>query len=100
MKRPIRLVLVYHLYNIFVLNYWGWVLLGFAFLGLAAMGYLGWGWTFFGLATILNIMSRSYDARKSNALDSYIVCLLLDDETREKQKGKFQEWIRSENAPD
>ncbi len=89
----------YHLYNIFVVKYWAWVLLGCVLVGLAATGYLGWGWAFFWLAVILNIMSRSHEARESNHLISYIVYLLLDDDIREGQKKKFREWIRSENAP-
>ena len=94
-----RHILTYHLYNIFILNYWAWVLLGCVFIGLAATGYLGWGWALFGLAVTWNIMHTNYTARKSNHLDFYIVYLLLDDDIRASQKKHFCEWIRSEDAP-
>ena len=94
-----RLTLAYYLYNIFILNYWGFVLLGCVVLGLAATGRLGWGWALFWVAVIWNIMSANHRARKSNHLDYYIVYLLLNDDIRASQKTRFCEWIRSEDAP-
>ena len=72
-----RYTLAYHLYNVFILKHWMWVLLGLSFIGLAATGHLGWGWALFGAAVAWDIMHTNYTARKSNHLDFYIVYLLL-----------------------
>src|SRR5438270_13275556 len=92
-------IIAYRLYNIPILNYWAWVLLGCVFVALAVVGHVAWGWAMFGLAVDWNIESTNYSAGKSNHLEFYIVYLLLNDDIREKQKKHFCDWIRSENAP-
>lgn len=88
----------YHLYNILVVNYWAWILLGCVLAGIAALGYLPWGWALFGIAIIWYLMNQNYGATKANHLSSYIVYLLLDDDIREIQKKRFREWVHAPNG--
>ena len=94
-----RSLMSYYLYYVFVLNYWAWILLACIFIGLAAAGYLGWGWALFGVAVMWSIMHVNHTARKQNHLSYYIVYLLLSDDIRASQKTHFCDWIRSEDAP-
>jgi hypothetical protein len=58
------------------------------------------GWTLFGVMLVWNFGRHWLHAHKENALDAFIVYLLLDDDIRTKQKQGLEEWIRTNDAKD
>lgn len=52
-----------------------------------------WAWIFFVLLLVWYAASMIHSARRLNALESYVIFLLLSDDIRADHKRKLLEWI-------
>ena len=65
------------------------------------MSYIGWlGWTLFIVMVLWHLSKGEFHYQKRINLTSYIVMILLRDETHADHQEKFRDWIRAEPASD
>lgn len=57
-------------------------------------------WSLFALALVWGIASQRLSHRKRNALENYVIYLLLADEIRTQHAADFRRWITQSNAAD